>query len=430
MHKDLTNRAYTNWREFLEHTDNWDAEHIVAYQTDILQRLVKYAYEYTNGYRELYATVGVHPSDIRTLDDIRLLPFVDKQMIQGNLSAFTVTTDAEYVTTGGSTGIPFGFYRDKVAFAQVLAARAHQYSHMGWEEGDRQIVLRGLYIDTPDHIQYVPEFEELRCSSYHLLPDYMEIYRQRAVEYKPKWLRCYPSSGYLFAKFLNKTGGAFPPLSGVLCASENLYEWQRVYMQRVFRTRVFSHYGQYEQVALAGFCEYAPTYHVLPQHAYVELLDKENNPVRPNQTGEIVGTSFTMAATPFIRYRTQDYATLQGDSCPHCGRPYQVWSRVDGRLQEFIQASDGRLVSMTALNFHNDIFDDIKQFQFHQIQPGIVTFCYVPKNTFDPATMLQHLQIKLQGFEIQLQPVETIPLTPRGKHRFLRQELSLGIGDT
>ena len=118
---------------------------------------------------------------------------------------------------------------------------------------------------------------------------------------------------------------------------------------------------------LAGFCEKEDTYHVLPFYGYAELIGKDGRIVTESgQAGEIVGTSFIMSATPFVRYRTRDFAVLKGSECPACGRPYQIWERIEGRLQEFILTAAGRYISMTAINMHDDIFDHIKQFQFFQ----------------------------------------------------------------
>jgi len=55
----------------------------------------------------------------------------------------TVETPAHRsAATGKNTGIAFGFYRDNPAFARELAAEAHQYCRIGWEEGVRQLVFR------------------------------------------------------------------------------------------------------------------------------------------------------------------------------------------------------------------------------------------------------------------------------------------------
>jgi phenylacetate-CoA ligase len=273
------------------------------------------------------------------LEDFRRLPFIEKEHIRDRLDDFSVDIPGrEYVTTGGSTGIPTGMYRDKIAFARELASKACQYYRVGWNEGARQIVFRGLQIPTGDHTEFVADFNELRCSTYQFGSDAMEIYRQRALEYQPEWIRCYPSSGYVFARYLKDNGKSFPRLKGMLCSSEHLYDFQRDLFAEVFGCRVFIHYGHYEMAVLAGYCEHEDTYHVLPQYGFAELIGSDGRLVtRPGEIGEIVGTSFIMNATPFIRYRTQDLAVFKGWGCEACGRPYQIWERIEGRLQELMQ---------------------------------------------------------------------------------------------
>ena len=149
--------------------------------------------------------------------------------------------------------------------------------------------------------------------------------------------------------------------------------------------------------------------------------------------GEIVGTSFIMHATPFIRYRTRDFAALRGWGCSSCGRPYQIWDRIEGRLQEFIVTHTGRLISMTAINFHDDIFDHIRQFEFHQKTKGWITFRYIPKDTCNEAALKdirKRLEIKLgEDVDLIMHAVEDIPRTERGKSRFLIQELDIEFHD-
>ncbi|MBV8358916.1 MAG: phenylacetate--CoA ligase family protein [Deltaproteobacteria bacterium] len=419
----------------MRQSETWTASQIQSYQTEQLRKMVEHGYLNTSGYHELYESRGISPTAIRELGDLKALPFVTKELLRDNLEAFSAAWPGRSrVTTGGSTGIPFGFYRDPVAFARELASKAHQYYRIGWREGDRQLVLRGLPIDTPDHIQYVPEFEELRCSSYHLVPEHMRIFLERANEYKPKWLRCYPSSGYIFAHFVEENRQHIPSLKGILCASENLYDYQRAYLTKVFGVRVFSHYGHYEQAALAGYCEYQDTYHVLPQYGIAELVDERGEQVvKPGDVGEIVATSLIMYATPFIRYRTRDFAIFKGTGCETCGRPYQVWERIEGRLQEFIVTATGRHISMTSINMHDDTFDDVQQFQFEQCTKGHLEFHYIPKSTWDDdaAEKIRKRLLSKLGPDVNLSmsPVKSIPLTVRGKHRFLIQHLQLTYGD-
>jgi phenylacetate-CoA ligase len=185
---------------------------------------------------------------------------------------------------------------------------------------------------------------------------------------------------------------------------------------------------------LAGYCEHVPAYHVLPQYGYADLLDQHGKRVQtPGEIGEVVATSFLMYATPMIRYRTRDYAAFQGSSCAACGRPYEVWDRIEGRLQEFVVTGTGRLISMTAINMHDNTFDCVRQFQFHQSEPGNVTLNYIPRPECHDSSLsfLRSKVLEKLGSDVNLslRPVEEIPLTARGKHRFLIQELKVEFHD-
>jgi phenylacetate-CoA ligase len=431
VHKDLRNHNYREWRQFLENSESWTPGEISEYQLKELKRIVRHAYENTRAYRALYESNGITPDSIREIEDIRKLPFVEKETIRDHLEDFSVPMEGRtYVTTGGSTGIPCGMYRDPKSFAKELASKAHQYRRVGWREGDRQIVFRGLPINTPDRMEFVPEFNELRCSTYDFVPEQMEVFRRCALEYQPDWIRCYPSSGYVFATFLKETVRRFPAVKGILCSSEHLYDFQRALLGEVFKARVFVHYGHYEMAVLAGYCEYEETYHVLPQYGYAELIARDGHRVsQPGEIGEIVGTSFIMHTTPFIRYKTQDLAVFKGWGCSSCGRPYQIWERIEGRLQELILTKSGRYLSTSMLNMHDDFYDRIKQFQFVQREPGKIVFRFVPKNNFseDAGQIMQRRLLArcLNDVDLTMEAVPEIPLTQRGKHRLLVQELKI-----
>ncbi len=431
IHRDLRKRRYLVWKDFLRQSENWSRQQIEEYQLNELKRIVRWAYINTQGYRRLIDDADISPDSIGSLEDIRKLPFVDKKTLRDAPQEFSTGLNQKtYVTTGGSTGIPFGFYRDSTAFAKELASKAHQYHRIGWREGDRQLVLRGVPIKNNRRMRFFPSFNELRCSTYYMTPECMERFRIAACDYQPHWIRCYPSAGAMFARYIVDSGKPFPAVKGVLCASENLYDDQKELMQRAFGGRIFSHYGHYEMAVLAGYCEYEDSYHVLPQYGYAELLDQEGNPVTESgKAGEIVGMSFIMRATPFIRYRTGDIAVLKGFECRACGRPYQVWERIEGRLQDFIVTGRGRLISMTAVNMHDDIFDKVLQFRFHQSRKGDVEFRFIPRSGCN-AELIERIRLGLKtklgdDVELTMKPVTEIPLTKRGKHLFLEQNLDL-----
>ena len=85
-----------------------------------------------------------------------------------------------------------------------------------------------------------------------------------------------------------------------------------------------------------------------------------------------------------------------------------------------------RLISMTAINFHDDIFDHIRQFQFYQEEKGALNSVTSRRNAARAVLrdVRRRLMVKLgDDVELAMKPVKDIPLTARGKHRFLIQKL-------
>jgi len=160
-----------------------------------------------------------------------------------------------------------------------------------------------------------------------------------------------------------------------------------------------------------------------------ELLDSSGNEVtNEDETGEIVATGFYNFAMPFIRYRTMDLATHTNQKSPD-GFNYRLFKRIEGRLQELIVTSSGRLISMTAINMHDETFDNVRQFQFYQDTPGKVTLKILPNEKFserDLNRIYDSIKFKLgDDTELEIKIVDSIPRTKSGKLRFLDQKLEI-----
>src|SRR5437899_5737669 len=71
--------VYGRWRRFLADAEHWPAEKIQTWQLDRLREIIRHAVSSTEGYRELYRKAGINPEDIRSLADLRHLPFTTKE---------------------------------------------------------------------------------------------------------------------------------------------------------------------------------------------------------------------------------------------------------------------------------------------------------------------------------------------------------------
>ncbi len=431
--------SYRRLKKFLSDAQWWDAERIREWQVERLKQILRYAYENVPGYRQLYENAGVSPEDFRSIEDLRIFPRVEKSLIQANLPAFTSKSvaprDLKYLTTGGSTGVPLGFYHTPVNQWMEDAFLHTGWERVGWLPDQKTIMLRGWFQGTPQKkYWYNPVRRELHLSIYYLTVETYAEYFQLATRFAPLFIQAYPSAISLFSQFILEKGdvGALNPRV-IILGSETIYPWQKDLIRRAFPTsRIFAHYGHTEQAGLGHWCEYTDHYHFWPFYGYLELLDSQGNPVPQGETGEIVVTSFWNYGTPWIRYRTGDLGILAGDSCPACGRHFPIVSNIEGRVQEFLISKRGRIVSFTALNVHNDLFDKVWQFQFYQDTPGKVILKLVPRAEFterDLSRIQRETFLKLgEDFLLETICVDRIPVTPRGKFKVIEQKCSLEWG--
>ena len=426
-------KGYRQTLDFLLKSQYWTANQHEAYQLETFQKLLHHAVSHVPFYRRFYA--GVNPQDIKSLEDIRILPLINKdhlRQFREEMKAENYPDSAfQYHTTGGSTAKPVGLYWQ--ADRTVPMEKAFMKRQFGWIgytlEHDRIVNIRGIP-PSKGKLSEIVAGNQLRLSSYQMTPAVLDTYVELIQEFKPKVLQAYPSSALVLAKHLLEKRLRLPSIQIVLCGSEQFFPWHRKIIAEAFKCRIYSWYGQSEYVALAGECEHSTDYHFYSEYGVTEILKQNGEPVAPGETGEIVATGFLNFAFPLIRYRMEDLATLSRTPSCNCGRPYMRAERIDGRIQEMIVSKHENLISMTAINMHDEVFDSLHQFQFYQNRPGHLTLNIVPKlhhNENHEKKIIQALQSKLGGqFDITLNQVKHVQQTHRGKTRFLIQEIPLG----
>jgi phenylacetate-CoA ligase len=307
-----------------------------------------------------------------------------------------------------------------------------QWSRVGYQPGDKRVTFRDSDLLKNKNAPIVsnPVYNEVLCSPFRLSDDCLIEYVELLKRMRPKFLRGYPSVLTVLAHFIEDNRIAYlAPLTALLCASEEVTSMQREYLERVFRTRLYSWYGMSEKVVLAGECEQSGNYHCFPQYGITEVLDGSGNvSSQVGGAGEIVGTGFLNRVMPFIRYRLDDRASIVDDHCSACGRQHQLLSTVRGHhVQDDIVGKSGLRISMMAINVHDDTFAGVRQFQFHQREPGKVYLYLRVGAGFDEERrqlILKTLTRKTgDDIDYQIQIVDHIEQTGLGKGIYLRQEL-------
>ncbi|MBR1368257.1 coenzyme F390 synthetase [Methanocalculus chunghsingensis] len=424
---------------FLKKSQWWSKEELEAYQLGQLQNLLHHAYENVPYYRRVFDERQLKPEDIRSLADLQMLPYLTKDIVQNNreeLKARNYPEEAfEYVTSGGTTGNPLGFYYEKgVSRAKEWAFMKTQWDRVGYSFFDKCVILRGNIVKSANDGKYWEKSffgRWLILSSYHMNNDTIADYAHQIRLFRPKFIQAFPSTIFTIAQYIkdNRIEEKFPTLQAILCGSEKVYPWERELIESVFKCRIYSWYGMSEQVTLAGECEDNAEYHIFSEYGIVELISDTGSQIhQTEEQGEVVATSLTNYCFPFIRYRTKDHAIMATNENCECGRHYSRLKTVVGRDYEYIMTSKGKVI-LSFASTPSSTFDNVLKFQFIQEKIGEVTMNIVKKSTYtdrDSDTILQTLQRKMgNDVHIDIQFVVDIPKTKNGKYQFFIQNIPL-----
>jgi len=389
-----------------------------------LQKLIRYALRNIKYYRELFATAAIDPEQIRTAEDLRLVPVLTKEQIRERFWDFLPSDlpQCRIRRTSGSTGAPLCVLSDRSSRMFNSAAVIRYRNALGVGFIAKPILTP---LKTPDQLctrKYHWTFLQGIHKTYYINP-YLDS--KRHVEHTAKLLRrlknpaligITPAIRTLAHKIHDRIFPAFRPCA-VLTTGEYLDPKVRSLLESVFETKVTDIYACTEAGDIAWQCHLARQYHINAENCIVEIL-KNDIPVPNGHPGEVVITNLNRYAMPIIRYKTGDIATLTNQSCP-CGCRLPTIEKIVGRTGRDIILPNEKIVPWQQLKgLMND--PRIRQFQLIQDHKARLTIKYVPERNTDTQAIKSLL---LRRFEdllgnkmpIEIRQVTQIAPAPGGK---------------
>ncbi|AHI29909.1 hypothetical protein AU14_01030 [Marinobacter similis] len=162
--------------------------------------------------------------------------------------------------------------------------------------------------------------------------------------------------------------------------------------------------------------------HLNLPHVYVELLDTDDQPVKPGEPGKIVVTDLNNHGMPLIRYRVEDMGVYSEKSCP-CGRGFPMLERLEGRVADFLKLPDGGQVAGISLVERTlTRVPGVEQMQLVQDRLDRVSVNRVRGSDFTEETDALLISAMREVFDervaLEVVDVSRIPQEPSGKYRF------------
>ena len=322
-------------------TETLAADALEELQLRRLRRQVAAAYKRSAAYREMCREAGVEPRHIRSLGDVRKLPFLEKETARQAYPLGLMTCDQcdilEVHTTSGTTGKPIPIFATRRDMDTWAALNARSLWMIGLRPGDllQNCFSYGLATGIGFHygaqrmgVGVVPA----GIGRYELQIDLI-------VDLGVTAIATTPSYGLYLADRAKERGIDLARDSRLrvgLFGAEPWPESGRKRLESLLGIEAFNEFGMGEFLGpgMACECPEKDGMHVWSDSFLVECIDPVTGEwVGDGQDGELVWTSLSSESMAMIRYRSHDLSSLTREPCA-CGRSHPRIGKITGRSDD------------------------------------------------------------------------------------------------
>jgi len=314
-----------------------------ALHSELFKNLVRRVYENVPFYREKFDAMGIKPSSITSIDEIKNFPFTAKDDLRVNypFGMFAVPMEkvVETHTSSGTTGKPIvgGYTEGDIALWSEVMARCLTMSGTTSRDIVHNAYGYGLFTGGLG-IHYGAK----RIGATVIPVSGGNTKRQIMLmqDFGATILTCTPSYSLYLAEVGEEIGVDFRklPLKAGNFGAEPWSNKMRDEIEERLGLMALDIYGLTEIIGpgVGNECECKSGIHICDDHFYPEIINPETGEVLPpGEVGELVITTLTREATPLIRYRTRDITALIPGKC-RCGRTSVRMQRIMGRTDDML----------------------------------------------------------------------------------------------
>ncbi|HEY3298647.1 MAG TPA: phenylacetate--CoA ligase [Armatimonadota bacterium] len=308
-----------------------------------LQETVRRCYDNVAAYRKKMDEAGVRPEDIKSIDDLKLLPFTTRDDLRDNYPFGMFAVPMEDVvrvhSSSGTTGKPkvVGYTRKDIDTWSEVMART-----IACGGGCKRDIIQNAYgygmFTGGLGIHYGAE--KIGATVVPISGGNTKRQIMIMQDFGSTMLSCTPSYALYLADTALEMGIDIRdlPLKYGIFGAEPWTDSLRKDIERKMGIRATDIYGLSEIIGpgVASECEVQDGLHVYDDHFVPEIIDPITEEVLPpGSSGELVFTSLTKEAFPILRYRTRDLSVLNVEKCA-CGRTHARMGRITGRTDDML----------------------------------------------------------------------------------------------
>ena len=312
-------------------------------QSQRLKWLVGYIYANSPLYRQRFDTVGIKPDQIKSIDDIKRLPFTTKLDMRDSypfgLFSQDIKNIAEIHVSSGTTGNPtvVGYTKDDLHLWATVIARS--LCCAGAVPGDMLQVAYGYGLFTGGLGLHYGGIE-MGLTVIPASSGNTQRQLKMMTDFKPRILACTPSYAMYMAEEAREMG-LDPRKSSWEIGIFGAEPWSLAMRDQIedsLGLLATDIYGLSEIIGpgVCQECHFKDGLHFYSDVFYPEIINPETGQwVKEGEDGELVITTLTKTGIPLLRYRTRDIVSINYEKC-RCGRTSPRISKIKGRTDDMI----------------------------------------------------------------------------------------------
>jgi phenylacetate-CoA ligase len=423
----------------IEDSQFWPIEQIKTLQLTRLRTLLIHAYTTTRYYKNLFDAIALQPDKLSSLDDVKKIPLLTKDIIRENsgdlMSSAYASSQVHFAETGGTTGVKMKFWRNNDCLSPKEAARYRFEKWTGWDIGEPVGIVWTAQQDYVGHWTAKAKIKNELFERQVVFPaaildeNNINNYLQLLLDKKPTMIRAFTSPIHEVARFAIERKLDFRFIKGIVTTGEPLYEHQRQLIERAFNCKVFDSYRSREAGPLAQECDENNGLHINAESLLVEIAETEHSENLDQGEGEIVVTDLLNFGMPLIRYKMGDIGKISNRKCA-CGRGLPLLEKVTGRSADMLHTPDGKQITAGSLVLYlvDEAPGPLGQVQIIQDAADhlLIRTTPNPAPTEEIKVYQKEIVKKLFGasMRVSFESVEEIPRGRSGKYQFAKYTVS------
>ena len=320
---------------------------IKKFQSEKLQQVLAYTNNKSNYYQSLFKKEKIDIRKIKTVEDLRYLPFTNKENLQSYNQDFICVDRSQitdYITTSGTLSTPTTFAMTDKDLDRLAYNEAISFTCAGGKPGDVFQLMTTVDKRFMAGFAYVLGIRMMKAGVIRVGNGIPELQWDTIKRISPDAIICVPSFILKIIQYAEEHGIDYKKSSikKAICIGENLRENDFSLnllgkkIKEKWDIELYSTYASTEMSTSFCECEAGKGGHHHPELIICELLDSKDNIVPKGEYGELCITTLGVEGMPLIRFKTGDICRFHYEPCS-CGRTSMRISPIIGIKNQMIK---------------------------------------------------------------------------------------------